>query len=256
MAKKAESLDQENYTQLLEQLKKDIKQTQLKAALAVTKELILLYWRIGKVISEKIRLEGWGAKTIDHLAHDLGNAFPGVSGFSVRNLKYMRKFADIYSTQNCAAAAAQIPWGHLMVILDKAKNAEQGLWYVHKTMENGWSRSVLSMWIESDLYTRQGKAITNFKDRLPKLQSDLAQQALKDPYNFSFLTIEEDAREKAIEDSLMNHIQRFLIELGRGFAFVGRQYHLEIGGKDYYIDLLFYHLKLRCYVVVELKARV
>ena len=122
-------------------------------------------------------------------------------------------------------------------------------------MENGWSRSVLSMWIESDLYARQGKATTNFKATLPKLQSDLAQQTLKDPYNFSFLTIEEDVREKAIEDSLMNHIQRFLIELGQGFAFVGRQYHLEVGGKDYYIDLLFYHLKLRCYVVVELKAR-
>jgi predicted nuclease of restriction endonuclease-like (RecB) superfamily len=254
-AKKSQFLDQEGYTQLLEQLKRDIQQTQLKVALSVTKELILLYWRIGKMISEKIYLEGWGAKTVDRLAHDLASSFPGISGFSSRNLRYMRKFAQMYPTANFAATAAIIPWGHLMVIMDKLKSAERGLWYIHKTLENNWSRSILAMWIESDLYARQGKATTNFQATLPKPQSDLAEQTLKDPYCFDFLTIDQDAREKAIEQGLIDHIQHFLIELGQGFAFVGRQFHLEVGKKDYYIDLLFYHLKLRCYVVVELKAR-
>lgn len=252
---KTEPLIPKGYAQILEQLKNDILQTQLKAAMSVSEEITLLYWRTGKMISEKMQSEGWGAKTIDRLAHDLENIFPGVSGFSARNLRYMRKFAELYSNDNFAAAAAKLPWGHVMVLLDKTPSAEQGLWYINKNLENGWSRSVLSMWIESDLYRRQGKATTNFKSTLPKPQSDLAEQALKNPYNFTFLTIEGDAREKAIEKGLMEHLQHFLVELGQGFAFVGRQYHLEIGGKDYYVDMIFYHLKLRCYIVVEIKAR-
>jgi predicted nuclease of restriction endonuclease-like (RecB) superfamily len=147
-----------DYAQFLEQIKQDIKQTQLRAALSVTQELIMLYWRIGKAISHKMSAEGWGAKTIDKIADDLERTFPGVAGFSARNLRYMRKFSTRYPTDNFAAAAAKLPWGHIMVILDKTPSAQEGLWYIHKSIENGWSRSVLSLWIESDLYKRQGKA--------------------------------------------------------------------------------------------------
>ncbi len=248
------SIAPKEYAKLLEQLKKDIQQTQLRATLAVTKELILLYWRIGKMLSEKITDERWGAKTIDRIAKDLQESFPDVSGFSVRNLKYMRKLAECYKEANCAAAAAQIPWGHNMVIMDKLKDQNQRLWYIQQTLENGWSRSMLEHWIESNLYKRQGKAVTNFKQTLPAPQSDLAEQVLKDPYNFSFLALDKKYREKELEQGLIDHIQKFLIELGEGFAFIGRQYRIEIDNEDSFIDLLFYHLKLRCYFVVELKA--
>lgn len=252
--KTTEKLPLNEYALLLESIKNDIQQTQLKAAQELNSSLILLYWRTGKAISLKMTYEGWGAKTIDKLALDLKWAFPGMSGFSARNLRYMRKFAETYQDYNFAAAAAKLPWGQNMVIMDSCKNIDQMLWYIQKSLDNGWSRNVLRMWIESDLYGRRGKALTNFKTTLPKQQSDLAQETLKDPYSFSFLTIEADAREKEIEKGLLNHIQSFLIELGQGFSFVGRQYHLAIGKKDFYIDLLFYHLKLRCFVVVELKT--
>jgi predicted nuclease of restriction endonuclease-like (RecB) superfamily len=166
----------------------------------------------------------------------------------------MRKFAQMYPDANCAAAAAQLPWGHTMVLLDKLKNNAQRLWYTHEAIENGWSRASLTMWIESDLYSRQGKAVTNFKTTLPELYSDLAEQTLKDPYNFNFLTIDKRTREREIESELMTHVQKFLLELGQGFAFIARQYHLEIGDEDFYIDMLFYHLDLRCFVVIELKT--
>ena len=166
----------------------------------------------------------------------------------------MRKLAETYPDPNCATAVAQIPWGHNIIIMEKIDTNEKHLWYVQKCLENGWSRNTLAMWIESDLYSRQGKAITNFKATLPDPHSDLAQNTLKDPYIFSFLTIEEKARELEIEQELMDHIQSFLLELGKGFAFLGRQYHLEVSNKDFYIDLLFYHINLRCFVVVELKA--
>lgn len=242
------------YVKLFENIKTDILQTQLKAAASVTKELTLLYWRIGKTISEKMSTEGWGAKVVERLAHDLSKSFPGITGFSIRNLKYMRKFADCYDNINCATAAAQLPWGHNMVILDKLQNDDQRLWYIQQTIENGWSRASLIMWIESDLYSRQGKAITNFKTTLPEPLSDLAEQTLKDPYNFDFLTIDIKAREREIELGLMSHIQKFLLELGQGFAFIGRQYPITVGDKDFFIDMLFYHLNLRCFIVVELKA--
>jgi predicted nuclease of restriction endonuclease-like (RecB) superfamily len=248
------NLKVENYAQLLEQIKNDIQQSQLRAALAVNKELILLYWRIGKELNEQIDREKWGSKIIDILANDVSRAFPDISGFSTRNIDYMRKFAKTYPDLNYAAAAAQLPWGHNMVIMDKIENSEQRLFYVQKCLENGWSRSVLTMWIESNLYGRQGKAITNFKTTLPDVDSDLAQQTLKDPYNFSFLTIAEKAKEQEIEQGLIDHIQNFLVELGTGFAFLGRQYHVQVSDKDFYIDLLFYHIELRCFIVVELKA--
>ncbi len=252
--KKSDNLASKAYVKLLDQLKKDIHQTQLLVALAITKELIMLYWRTGKMISEKITSEKWGTKTIERLAKDLQTSFPDVSGFSARNLKYMRKFADCYQENNYAAAAAQIPWGHNMVIMDRIKDQNQRVWYIQQTIENGWSRSMLKHWIESNLYKRQGKAITNFRQTLPSPQSDLAEQLLKDPYNFSFLALDKQYRERELEEGLINHIQNFLIELGDGFAFIGRQYRIEIDGEDNFIDLLFYHLKLRCYFVVELKT--
>lgn len=254
MADKIESYKIEKYGQFLEQIKKDIQQSQLRAILSVNKELLLLYWRIGRTLTEKIEGEGWGSKIIDTLAHDLARSLPDASGFSVRNLKYMRKFAEAYPDPNCAAAAAQLPWGHNMVIMDKLENTEKRLWYVQRCLENGWSRSVLTMWIESDLYSRQGKAVTNFKMTLPDPHSDLAQQTFKDPYNLTFLTIAEKVKEQEIEQGLMEHIQKFLVELGKGFAFLGKQYHLQVSNKDFYIDLLFYHIDLRCFIVVELKA--
>jgi predicted nuclease of restriction endonuclease-like (RecB) superfamily len=244
----------EGYIQALEHIKTDILQSQLRAALSITKELTMLYWRIGKRISEKVTEDGWGAKTIEKLASDIRTDFPNISGFSSRNLKYMRQFAESYPQENWAAAAAQIPWAHNLILMDKLKDMNQMLWYVKKSIENGWSRAMLTLWIDSDLYSREGKAVTNFKQTLPVPQSDLAEQALKDPYNFAFLSLDQKHREEELEQGLVDHIQKFLIELGQGFAFVGRQYKIEVGNKDYLIDLLFYHLKLRCFVVIELKA--
>ena len=242
------------YKEAFELLKDDIKKSQLKAALSITKELTMLYWRTGKTISEKIQKEEWGAKTLKNLASDIKKEFPNLSGFSLRNLQYMRQFADCFPTRNYATAVAQIPWGHNLLIIRRLKSHEKRMWYVEQTLENGWSRNMLEMWITSDLYTRQGSAVTNFKKTLPEPQSDLAEQIIKDPYNFSFLALDKKYHESELEQGLIDHLQHFLIELGDGFAFVGRQYRLEIQGDDYVIDLLFYHLKLRCYFVIELKA--
>ena len=252
--KKTEKLGVKEHAQLFEQIKTDILQTQIKAVQSVTQELTHLYWRIGKLLSKKIAAEGWGSKVVEKLACDLEREFPGIVGFSLRNMRYMRKFAESYPDSNFAAAAAKLPWGHNMVLLDKLDSDDQRMWYAEKTVQNGWSRSSLFMWIESDLYGRQGKAITNFKHTLVAPNSDLAQQTLKDPYVFDFLTLDEKAREREIEDGLIAHVQRFLLELGQGFSFVGRQYHLKVGSKDFYIDLLFYHFTLRCFIVIELKA--
>lgn len=252
--KKPKNPATKGYATFLTQIKTDIQQTQLKAATSVTQELILLYWRIGKELSTKIKVEKWGTKVIDSLAKDLEKAFPGITGFSLRNLRYMRAFAETYIDANFAAAAAKLPWGHNMVLLDKLQNNDQRLWYIQQAIENGWSRVVLSMWIESDLFKRQGKAITNVKRTLPKPDSDIAQQTLKDPYNFDFLLLDTQAREHEVEQGLIAHVQKFLLELGQGFAFIGRQYHLIVGTKDLYVDMLFYHVQLRCFIVVELKA--
>lgn len=192
---------------------------------------------------------------IDRLARDLRSAFPDMRGFSPRNLKYMRAFAQAWPDgEFVQQAAAQLPWFHLCTLLDKLTTREEREWYAAKAVEHGWSRNVLVMQIETRLRERQGNAVTNFPERLPSPQSDLARDSLKDPYIFDFLGLGEDAQERDLEHALTKHITKFLLELGAGFAFVGRQYRLEVGGDEFFVDLLFYHLKLRCYVVVELKA--
>lgn len=249
-----------SYVSFLEQLKKKIQQTQLKAALAVNSELIRLYWEIGKSIVEKQEQEGWGTQVIEKLCKDLQNAFPGMQGFSRANIFKMRAFYLSYTKvsqpvrQIDMLPIAQIPWGHNVLLITKLKILEERLWYAEQTIQHGLSRSALENWIKSKAYKRHGKAITNFKQRLPEPQSQLAQETLKDPYNFDFLTLDANYRELELEQGLIDHIQKLLLELGKGFAFLGRQYHLEIAGDDYYLDLLFYHIQLRCYCVVELKT--
>lgn len=244
----------ENYDNFLRSLKERIRTAQVRAALAVNKELVLLYWQIGREILERQKQEGWGAKVITKLTKDLKAEFPEMKGFSSRNLNYMRSFAESYPDEQIVQQlAAKIPWFHNCVLLDKVKDHEQRLWYIRETIENGWSRSVLEYQIETKLYQRQGKAITNFKEVLPSPQSDLAQQIIKSPYNFDFLSLGKEAVERDLERALTNHMRDFLLELGVGFSFVGSQYVLEVAGQEFRIDLLFYHLKLRCFVVIELK---
>lgn len=244
----------EGYEEFLRDLKERIRGAQVKAALAVNHELVSLYWTVGRDILTRQQQLGWGAKVIDRLASDLRHAFPGLKGFSSRNMKYMRALAKAYpDEQFVQQVVAQIPWGHNVRILDAIDDPAEREWYMRQTVEHGWSRNVLVHQIESGLYKRQGQALTNFSRSLPSPQSELAQQILKDPYNFDFLTIGEDAHERDLERGLLEHIRRFLLELGVGFAFVGSQYHLEVGGDDFYLDLLFYHLRLRCFVVIDLK---
>ncbi len=270
---------EDNYLSVIVQIKTEIEAARLRAAISVNQHLLLLYWRIGSIILKQQSEEGWGTKVIERLSDDLHREFPDMKGISVRNLKYMRAFAEAYPelvqvplariemdviVQQTAAqnpnstivqqTAAQLPWFHICTLLDKVKPPEERQFYAQKTIENGWSRNVLVHQIESKLYHRQGKAITNFTQTLPAIQSDLAMEMLKDPYKFDFLNLSEEYFEKDLEDALVGHITKFLIELGAGFSYVGRQYHLEIGGEDFYIDLLFYHLKLRSYVVIELKT--
>ncbi len=243
------------YTDWLAELKQRIHDAQQRATLAVNRELVLLYWQIGQDILARQASQGWGSKVVDRLARDLRNAFPDMKGFSPRNLKYMRAFAEAWPDgEFVQAALAQLPWYHQLALLDKLQTTEERQWYAAQALENGWSRNVLVMQIESGLRQRTGAAITNFSQRLPLPQSDLARESLKDPYRLDFLGLGKEAQERAIEDALVKHVTQFLMELGAGFAFVGRQVHVEVGDKDFYIDLLFYHLKLRCYVVVELKA--
>lgn len=245
----------EGYANWLGELKNRIHSAQQRAALAVNRELVLLYWQIGRDILQRQAEQGWGAKVIERLAHDLRTAFPDMKGFSRANLMYMRSFADAWPDAAIVQqAVGQLPWGHNLVLLAKLKQPEQRLAYAQRAVEQGWSRATLEIHIESRLLEREGRAITNFTDRLPASGTDLARQSLKDPYLFDFLDIGQEANEREIEAALVNHITRFLLELGAGFAFVGRQVHLEVGGDDFFIDLLFYHLKLRCYVVIELKA--
>ena len=246
----------ENYDDFLRDLKERIRSAQVRAALSVNRELVLLYWQLGQDILTRQRQQGWGAKVIDRLARDLQKEFPDMKGFSPRNLKYMRAFAEAYPNEPIVQEVlAQITWYHNIALIEKLKSPEERLWYAQKTVENGWSRNVLVHQIETGLHRRLGAALTNFDRTLPKPQSDLAQQLLKDPYNFEFLSLGEEVQERDLERALVNHIRDFLLELGVGFAFVGSQYHLEIEGDDYYIDLLFYHLRLRCYVVIDLKMK-
>lgn len=300
-----ELLNQKDYINWIAELKKKVRSAQIKAAIAVNKELILFYWDLGKMLSEKIKSSNWGDKVLENVSNDLKNEFPAMKGFSVSNLKFCKLFYEYFAfssqfegrfkissqavnqletTQDVISlqavnqlqnsenedviksqqavdqietvienVIAQIPWGHIIVIITKIKNVEEALFYIQKTKENNWSRDVLALQIKSNLFQRNGSAITNFSNTLPEPFSDLAQQTLKDPYKFDFLQLAEGYKEKDIENQLVNHIKKFLLELGKGFAFVGQQYHLEIANKDYYIDLLFYHIKLKCYVVIELK---
>ena len=246
----------QEYNQLLNDLKQRVASSRYKAALNVNKELILLYHHIGIQILEAQAKQGWGAKVIDQLSKDLSAEFPEMKGFSTRNLKYMRKFAHEYSdVVFVQQVVALLPWGHNVLLMNCFSEKKSRMFYIKKAIEHGWSRSVMMMQIELSLHKRQGQAITNFKDKLPYPQSDLANYTLKDPYIFDFLSIGKEAHEREVEKALVHHMEKFILELGAGFAFVGRQYHLEVGGQDFYIDLLFYNLKLRCFVVVELKDK-
>lgn len=243
-----------DYSDFLKEVKSRIQIAQLKAAASVNLELTSLYWDIGQGLSKKTSLEGWGSKTVERLAEDLGGAFPGVAGFSKRNLELMRQFAESYPKGIYETAVSQIPWGHNIVLMQRLSSYEDRVWYAQQTIKNGWSRNVLVMRIESEVHKRRGKAVNNFALTLPEPHSDLAVESLKDPYCLDFLTVSDEAHEKEIEQGLIDHLQKFLLELGQGFAFIARQYHLEVGGEDSYIDLLFYHFKLKCFVVIELKA--
>lgn len=243
-----------DYVQWLQSLKEQIRTARIKASLAVNSELIRLYWRIGTEILGRKSTQGWGTKVNDQLAKDLRAEFPDMKGLSPRNLVYMQTFANAWSGDEVTQQAiAQLPWGHHCTLLDKLKDRPVREWYIKKTTEHGWSRSILEMQIESQAHRRFGAAQTNFERTLPAPQSDLARDLLKDPYAFDFLGLTDAANERAIEKGLIQHLRDFLIELGVGFAFVGSQYKLDIEGDEFYIDLLFYHLKLHCYVVIELK---
>ena len=243
------------YGRLLGALKERIRETRLRTILSANASMVLLYWDMGKMIIERQNSEGWGAKVIDRLSSDLRRAFPDMKGLSPRNLKYMRAFAAAWPDRAIVQEAlAQISWYQNIALLEKISAPEDRLWYARKTLENGWSRDSLILQIDRRLHARHGKAVTNFPKTLPPADSDMAAQVFKDPYLFDFLGTADPRRERDVEEALVTHIQRFLLELGTGFAFVGRQVLLEVGGRDFYIDLLFYHVKLRCYVVIELKA--
>ena len=243
------------YLKFIEKVKSEIQKQRISVVLNANSSMICLYWNIGRAILKKQEEEGWGAKIIDRIAKDLKDAFPEMSGFSPRNIKYMRKFAESWPDfEIVQRVVAQIPWRTNISLMDKLKSEESRIWYAYKVIENGWSKTILDLQIESRLMERSGRSVNNFPAALPPEDSDLVNQVFKDPYLFDFLGTDMPRREIEIERQLTEHIQSFLLELGQGFAFVGRQVHLEVGGDDFYLDLLFYHLKLRCFVVVELKA--
>ena len=282
-----------NYPLLLADIKIKIREAQVKALLSANAQMIQMYWDIGNMIANKQKIEGWGANVIAKLSADLKSELPELRGFSERNLKNMLRFASEYSFMQLVTAqlesdlnskvqqpAAQlqsseiqndikvqppaallkslellflIPWTHNIILIEKIKDLETRLWYINQTIDNGWSREILSKMIKSNLHERTGSTVNNFDDKLTNLQASLVKQSLKDPYVFDFLTIAEPFAERELEANLIKHIEKFLLELGTGFSYVGRQYHLEVGNQDFYIDLLFYHLKMRCFVVIDLK---
>ncbi len=248
------SITPKGYTSFLQSLKKRIQSAQFQAAVSLNREMILLYWQIGADILSRQKNEGWGAKIVDRLAADLLRTFPKMQGLSARNLKYMRAFAEAWPDPAIVQAQlAQLTWYHNLTLVEKLKSPEERLWYAHQALEHGWSRNVLVHQIETRLHKRQGKALSNFRRTLPPPQSELAQQLVKDPYNFDFLPSSAALLERDLERGLIENLRDLVLELGKGFAFVGSQYHLEIGDQDYYLDLLFYHVKLHCFVVIELK---
>ncbi len=272
-----------SFAALLADVKLRIQAAQTKAVLAVTSELVQLYWDIGRMIDARLKLEGWGAGVIPRLASELKNEMPELKGFSERNLDRMIAFYREYPDPSAIlqlpvaklpesaisplavaklpeAAIVQegatfwsVPWAHHVILMQKVKDLDARRWYMDQTLANGWSRNILAMQIEAQAHRRHGKARSNFALTLPEHQSDLVQQTLKDPYIFDFLTLTEPFQERELETALVRHLEKFLLELGQGFAFVGRQYKVEVGDEDFYIDLLFYHLRLRAFVVIELK---
>ncbi|MGE4488772.1 MAG: YhcG family protein [Kiritimatiellales bacterium] len=250
-----------DYSAFIKDVKQRIQTAQIKAAVRVNQALLTLYWELGEQIIEKQCEAKWGDGFLEQMSCDLLDEFPDLKGFSKRNLELMRQWVSFWSpigqqavSQIAQQLVAQIPWGHNQLIMNKIKNCDEALFYVRKTIENNWSRAVLTHQIESGLYQRDGRAISNFEATLPAPQSDLAQQTLKDPYSFDFLMLRERHDERELETALADHVSRFLVELGAGFAYAGRQYRLEVGGDEFFMDLLFYHVRLHCYVVVELKT--
>jgi predicted nuclease of restriction endonuclease-like (RecB) superfamily len=243
------------YPGLLDAVARRVRAGRQRAVAAANQELISTYWEVGKEILARQDAEGWGARVIDRLAADLQERFPDTKGFSPRNLKYMRTFAAAWPDWSIVQrSVAQLPWRHQIALLEKLDGSDLRLWYARTALEQGWSRNVLVHHIDGQLHQRAGRAVTNFADTMPPPDSDLAQQATRDPYLFDFVGIADIRREHDLEQALTDHVEKFLLELGQGFAFVGRQVHLEIGDADFYADLVFYHLRLRCFVVIELKV--
>ena len=243
------------YPELLEEIARRIARSQIRAALAVSRELVLLYWSIGAEVLVRQRAEGWGAKVIDRLGGDLQARFPGVEGFSPRNLKYMRSLAEAWPDPEIVPQrVALLPWGHLRLLLDRVKDPVARDWYLLAAVREGWNRDALGHMIEGQLYAREGKSLTNFSQTLPPEQSEMAVQVLRDPYNFDFLTLTHPLEERKLERGLLTHMRDLLLELGRGFAFIGSQVPLTVANETFYLDLLFYHVRLHCYFVVELKV--
>jgi predicted nuclease of restriction endonuclease-like (RecB) superfamily len=243
------------YHELLQELKGRIRTAQVRAGLAVSRELVLLYWSIGRDLSQRFATEEWGSKINERLARDLQAEFPGVEGFSPRNLRYMRALAEAWpEPEILQSLIAKLPWGHNLRVLDRIKDRPTREWYLRAALEYGWSQDVLVLQIKSRLHEREGKALTNFQREMPPPESDMAEQILKDPYNFDFLTVTEAAKEREMERGLLTHLRDLLLELGRGFSFVGSQVPLTVDGQTFYIDLLFYHVRLHCYFVFELKV--
>ena len=250
-----EIIDNKEYKEILLSIKNEVLKSQYRAMQLVNTELLFMYWNIGKIISKNIK---WGNKFVDSLAIDLKLEFPNIQGFSTRNLRNMRKYYEEYSEfEILQTLSAKLTWSHNVLLINKVKDKNIRKWYMEQTIRNGWSHDILDDQIKYKLYERQKVAnkISNFENTLPDVQSDLAIQTIKDPYIFDFIALKGHVKEQQIEEAMIEKIKKVLIELGSGFAFVGNQYKLTIGDNDYFIDLLFYHLELRCYVVVELKAR-
>jgi len=242
-----------SYGELLEQVKTQVRTARVQAARVVNTELVVLYWRIGRLILSRQEGQGWGTRVIDRLAADLRTEFPGMRGFSPRSLAYMRRLAAAYPEEILQQSAAQLPWGHLMVLLDRVPDQQARDWYAAQAVEHGWSRAIMTHHIAADRHSRTGRAVTNFAAALPP-GSDLAHEIVADPYDLDFLTLDPDYSERDLEDALVAQLTEFLAELGAGFSFVGRQYRLPVGDSDFFVDLLFFHLGLRCFVVFELKV--
>lgn len=252
-------VNDKEYKIWLADIKERVRSAQIKAALSVNTELLKLYWSIGTDIVIRQKNSKWGDSLLLRLSRDLTAEFPNMKGFSLSNLKYIKQWFQFYSkerefSQQVVGQITQIPWGHNIAIISKCKDIKEALFYVQNTIRHSWSRSVLVHQMESGIFKREGKAITNFPLTLPKPQSDLARQTLKDPYIFDFLSMSADYNERDLENNLIEHLTDFLLELGSGFAFIGRQISVQVGDREFFIDLLFYHARLHCYIVVELKT--